>query len=101
MTETSAIALGEDSQGVLLPVYVKPRSRAAIGGVRAGALVVSVAAPPHEGAANIAVTEAVAAAFGLPKSSVTVVRGTKSREKLIRLSGMSVSEAQARLDAVL
>lgn len=45
-----------------------------------------VSAAPEDGKANAAVTKLVAKALGLPKSSVSVLRGETSREKLLRIA---------------
>lgn len=71
---------------------VKPgASRTAVGGRYDGpsgpALVVSVAARAVEGQATKAVLEAVAAAFGVRRSAVTLVRGATSRDKLVAVEG--------------
>lgn len=44
-------------------------------------LFVHIHAPPRENAANIAVIELLAKTFRLPKTSITLKRGGKSREK--------------------
>jgi uncharacterized protein YggU (UPF0235/DUF167 family) len=56
-------------------------------GVGGPALVVSVAARAVEGQATKAVLEAVAAAFGVRRSAVTLVRGATSRDKLVAVEG--------------
>ena len=48
-------------------------------------LVVRVKAPPAEGHANKALVKVLAESLGLPKSSVSLVRGAHSREKHILL----------------
>ena len=61
-----------------------------------------VTAPPIEGRANAAIEALVAVAVGLPKSSVRVVSGTKSRHKLLKLDGLEpeqLSELLGRLYA--
>jgi len=70
-------------------VRVKPgSSRTAVGGRYGdGQLVVAVNAPPVEGAANKAVVEAVASAFGLRRSDVALVAGQTGRTKIIELAG--------------
>lgn len=68
-------------------VRVKPAAkRTAVGG-RWGpdTLVVAVAAPAVEGKANEAVRVALAAAFGVRRAAVTVVRGDRGRDKLVEL----------------
>jgi uncharacterized protein len=66
-------------------------SRTAVGGRYDGpagpALVVAVAARAVEGQATKAVLEAVAAALGVRRSAVTLVRGATSRDKLVDVEG--------------
>jgi uncharacterized protein (TIGR00251 family) len=50
-----------------------------------GALRVLVKAPPQEGRANEAVIETLAAHFKIPKSSVAIVGGFKSKNKIVRI----------------
>ncbi|MFO7676735.1 MAG: DUF167 domain-containing protein [bacterium] len=50
-----------------------------------GPLLVKVRAPAREGRANDAVIAAVARHYGVPKSSVRVVRGRTGRDKVIEL----------------
>jgi len=46
---------------------------------------IHVASPPEKGAANREVVAALAAHFGVPASSVRIVRGEKTRTKFIAL----------------
>jgi uncharacterized protein len=87
--------------GGLLRVRVQPRaSRTEIVGWRAdGALSVRVSAPPVEGAANTAVGALLAAALGVRTSAVSVVQGECSRDKTVRVDGLTVAEMKRRLDA--
>ena len=50
-----------------------------------GSLLVSVHERAHEGMANEAVVAAVAKHFRIPKTSVKIVSGQKSRTKLLEL----------------
>jgi uncharacterized protein YggU (UPF0235/DUF167 family) len=69
-------------------VHVRPGSKVQrVGGSQAGALVVRVSARAVEGAANEAVTGALAAAFGVSRSSVTCLRGQSSRRKFFQVDG--------------
>jgi uncharacterized protein (TIGR00251 family) len=83
----------------MLRLRVQPRaSRPGIGGWRAdGALAVRVAAAPVDGAANAAVTAVVAGALGVRPAAVTIVRGQRSRDKVVRVEGLTLAEARARL----
>lgn len=93
--------LRETGEGVLLAVRVTPRaSRVAIGGLRAGRLVVRVTAAPTDGSANAAVRKLVAKTFSLPPSAVRVARGETSREKSLELRGVSLAAARSVLDGL-
>lgn len=48
-------------------------------------LRVSVTTVPEDGKANKAVVKLLATALGVPKSSLTLVRGATSRDKVFRL----------------
>jgi len=78
----------------LLRVRIQPRAgRSQIVGWRAdGALSVRVAAPPVEGQANDALTALLAASLRLRQSAVTVAHGTRGRDKLVRVAGLSAAE---------
>jgi uncharacterized protein len=84
----------------LLRVRVQPRaSRAAIGGWRDdGALTVHVTAPPVDGRANAAVGALLAAALDVPAGAVRVVHGERSRDKLVRVTGLTPADIRRRLE---
>jgi uncharacterized protein YggU (UPF0235/DUF167 family) len=67
---------------VSVPVRVIPRSRSErIDAVRAGRLVLRVAAAPESGAANRAAQTLLAGALGLRTADVHVEQGSTSRDK--------------------
>ena len=89
------------TDGAVLRVRVQPRaSRDAITGWRDGVLGLRVTAPPVEGAANAAVTALLARALAVRHSAVTVLRGERGRDKLVRINGLTTAEARARLATV-
>jgi len=47
---------------------------------------VSVKEPPVQGRANEAICRVLAAHFGVPKASVTIISGATSRNKIIDIS---------------
>ena len=61
------------------------------------ALKVKVHAPPVEGRANEALCEFLADTLDLPRRGVTVVRGDTSRQKIIRIAGLTIEAVKARL----
>jgi uncharacterized protein len=85
--------------GDLLRVRVQPRaSRSEIVGWRAdGALSVRVAAPPVEGRANDALAELLADALDVRRTAVTIELGSRGRDKLVRVSGLTPVEVRRRL----
>lgn len=74
-------------------------SRSEVIGWLGDALKVKVQAPPVEGRANDALCEFLAAQLGLPRRAVTVVRGDTSRQKIIRLEGLTLAAAKMKLGA--
>jgi uncharacterized protein len=84
--------------GVVIDVRVIPRaSRSAIAGTRDGALLVRLAAPPVEGAANAELIEVIAKTLGVAKSAVTIVSGERSKQKRVRVIGIGQQDAETRL----
>ena len=80
---------------------VHPRAaRNQVDGWRQGALSVRVTAAPVEGEANRAVAALLAAVLGVRASAVSVARGVRGRDKLIRIDGLSRDEIVARLARV-
>jgi hypothetical protein len=61
------------------------------------ALKVKVHAPPVEGRANEVLCEFLAETLGLPRRAVTVLRGDTSRQKIIRIDGLSLIAVKTKL----
>jgi uncharacterized protein YggU (UPF0235/DUF167 family) len=69
-------------------VWVQPgSSRPGVGGEHDGALVVRVSKRPAGGEATAATLAAVAAVFGVARSDVTLITGSRSRSKIIEVTG--------------
>ncbi|HKZ06454.1 MAG TPA: DUF167 domain-containing protein [Methylomirabilota bacterium] len=82
----------------LLAVRVQPGAATdAIVGWQGQALRVRVSAPAREGRANAAVARLLAAALGVPPSTVELARGAAGRDKLFRLRTLDTADARARL----
>ena len=73
--------------------------RSVVCGWLGDALKVKVHAPPVEGRANEALCEFLADELDLPRRAVTVLRGDKSRQKLLLIAGLSLAEVKAKLGA--
>lgn len=68
-----------------------------IAGWLGDALKVKVHAPALEGRANDALLEFLADKLGVHRRDVTLVRGDKSRHKVVRIAGLTLAEVKARL----
>lgn len=82
----------------LLKLHVTPRgSKNEIIGWRDNVLCVKITAPPVEGAANAAIVKFIADALDIRKSQVELVSGEKSREKTLKIFGLSEAEVRTRV----
>jgi uncharacterized protein YggU (UPF0235/DUF167 family) len=87
---------------VTLRVRVQPRaSREGLAGERAGALLVRLAAPPVEGAANEGLLRLLGRELGVAPSAIQILRGAAARDKLLSVRGMTAEALRARLEAAL
>jgi uncharacterized protein (TIGR00251 family) len=86
----------ESGGGVTFAVRVVPRSsRDEIAGVQSDALKVKLTAPPVEGAANAALVEFVAKQLGVRRRAVSIVSGETSRNKIVRVGGVTRGQVEA------
>ncbi len=82
-------------------VRVIPRAgRSAIAGFRGGALLVRLAAAPVEGAANDALVAFIADRLGCRRQDIAIVSGGKSRDKRLRVAGLTREELDRRVLAL-
>ena len=92
------IPLHESGDGVAFAVKVHPRAKKnAITGEIGDALKLSLTTPPVEGRANQACIEFFAKLLKAPRSSVTIASGQTSRNKVIRVSGLTAQQVRERL----
>jgi len=83
---------------ITLKVHLQPRaSRNGIDGVQGDALKLRVTAPPLEGRANKALKKLLAEHLGIPPAQIAIITGQRSREKLVRFSGISRAEVERAL----
>ncbi len=76
--------------GLEVPLHVLPRAkRCEISGIHDGALKVRVTAPPVDDAANRAIIQFFSALLGVSKSSISIQAGSKSRNKVLQISGLT------------
>ena len=92
------LALQQRGTDVLLPVTVQPRaSRNAVAGLHGNALKLLLTAPPVAGAANAACLRLLTNLLGVSQARLSIIRGMKTRQKLICIAEMSVDTLRARL----
>jgi len=92
------LAIHETPGGVTFAVKVHPRAKKnAITGELSDVLKVSLTAPPIDGKANQACIEFFAKLLKVPRSSVTIASGQSSRQKVIRVIGLSAEEVRKRV----
>jgi uncharacterized protein (TIGR00251 family) len=91
-------AIREDASGVSIEVRIHPRAKKnGITGEVGEALKVSLTSPPVDGRANAACIEFFAKLLKVPRSSVTIASGQTSRNKVIRVAGVSAQYVRDRL----
>lgn len=92
-----------DKERILLRLYIQPRaSKNEIVGIHGEtALKIRLTSPPVEGAANSACIEFLANVLGIRKSQVEIMSGQKSRIKQIKLTGISLQEAEDLIKFIL
>jgi len=83
---------------VTLSLRVQPRaSRNAVVGWTGDTLNIRLMAPPVEGAANAACLEFLADLLDLPQSQLEILRGERSRTKVVQITGLTRDEVRARV----
>ncbi len=92
------ISIRDTPHGATFNVRVHPRARKnAITGEVGDALKLALTAPPIDGRANEAVIAFFAEFLNVPRSSVTIAAGQSSRNKVIRVAGMTAAHVEQRL----
>jgi len=81
-----------------IEVRLRPRGHAdELLGTEDGVLQARVSAPPVDGKANRALCRLVAKRAGVAPSCVSILRGKKSRQKLLLVEGIAEAELKERL----
>jgi len=91
------IPIHDTKGGAIFAVKVQPHARKnAITGEVGDALKLALTAPATEGRANAACIEFFANLLDVPQSSVTIASGETSRNKVIRIAGVTAEELGRR-----
>jgi uncharacterized protein (TIGR00251 family) len=93
-----------DGDAVVLAIHVQPgASRSEAAGEHGHELKIRLAAPPVDGRANAALIAFVARRLDVPRSQVELISGAASRQKRLRVKGVSLDavDAALRVEAAL
>ena len=92
------VRIKQNDRGVTFAVRVHPRAKKnGITGEVGEALKLSLTTPPVEGRANEACIEFFAKLLKVPRSSVTIASGLSSRNKVVRVAGVTELYVRDRL----
>ena len=82
-------AIKQTGNGVLIRVRVKPDSKRFALARKGGQLILEVTSPPKEGKANLEIVKGLKRMFG---KDVEIVKGFRSREKVVLIKGSKKEE---------
>jgi uncharacterized protein (TIGR00251 family) len=89
-----------EADGLLLSIRLQPRASAnEIGTPLGNELRIKVTAPPVDSAANEALVRFLADTLDCPRNRIELVRGHKSRHKVLKLHGISAESVLAKFAA--
>jgi uncharacterized protein len=92
----------ENAKGISFSVRVHPRAKQdGLTGVIGDALKLALTSPPAGGKANDACIAFFAKFFAVPRSSVTIAAGQTSRNKVIRVEGLTKERTEELLSRVI
>ena len=87
------------AEAAIIKVRLQPGARKQeVLGYSQGVLRVRVTAPPVGGKANTALVDFLARLFKTRSSQVSILRGSRSRDKLLRVEGLSQEKAAQVLE---
>ena len=87
---------------LFLKIHLCPRaSQDVICGLHGDAIKVKVTAPPVEGKANTALQRLIAEKLHLSASQIEIMAGKRSREKILKISGISRAEVEKALGILI
>lgn len=92
------IRVEQTADGVRFSVKVQPKARRnAIVGELGDTLKIALTAPPVDGRANEACIEFFAEILRVARSAVSIASGQTSRNKVIRVTGITAAQVHDRL----
>ena len=88
--DVPSLSISQSSRGVSFRVRVQPRAaRDELGAISNGVLKVRLTSPPVKGAANAHCIDFLSRRLGVSKGRLSILKGAQSREKLVRVEGLS------------
>ena len=88
----------EANGAVTFAVKVVPRaSKNQLMGIEGDAIKIRLTAPPVEGKANDALVKFLAQVLGTSRAQVEIVRGAKSKQKIVRVRGLTAEQLQNKI----
>ena len=89
------VRVEQSADGVTFPVKIHPKAkRERISGVLGDALKLEITAPPIDGRANEVCISFFSKFLKVPRSSITIAAGLRSRNKVIRITGISAAAVE-------
>jgi uncharacterized protein len=82
----------------IVRVHVVPNAKIdSVSGEHGGAIKIKLRAPAVEGKANAALLRFLAEQLELPRHAIVLQRGQRSRDKLIRIAGLTAEDVRTRM----
>ena len=95
----ASILRGMEPRRIRLDLRVSPgATRSAVVGRHGRGWKLRVAAPPEGGRANASVVDLLATSLDVRRPDVRIVAGAGSRDKVVEISGLTLEEAERRLE---
>lgn len=92
------LRIQQSDDGVTIECRVSPRAgKSRIKGEVDGILLVALAAPPVEGAANDELIALLSKELSVPKSRISILRGRRSRRKVVGIAGIDKTSISKRV----
>ncbi len=96
------IDIQERKDGISFTVHVLPRSsKCSLAGIQDGAIKLKLTSPPVDGRANEECIEFLSDLLGVKKGQMDIISGQKSRNKIIRIEGITRADLEAHLFVLL
>jgi len=94
---TGPVILNKDGN-VAIKIQAKPGAKCNnVTDISDEAIGIAISAPPTEGEANTELVKYLASIFGVRKSDVSLDRGSRSRQKVVVVSGITTDQVLAKL----